>query len=365
MNYSSFDYFDYNYNDTSHYYNNNYTYAFEEPDDTPAYQIPVNHIYTSGIVLNGIFTLILVCILAISPEQRSLPRLWLVLGIIIANLLQLIFARISDYISRWSVALSSNIMCGLLLNLPQCFEYVSILTSVLLSFNIYMWVCVPTAERGQRKLFLWIIAEVVCWILGFAVVLGIRVSSAEVTEIQVGLINTLTARFCHSYIRSASLALIYSCVTLLLPYVIALPVTCRSLTLNCRNTHHDATELAPEDGGCQLSSELSKSDQANPKGYGSRVENPSQSNELNKQSMLPWVIFNVLNIFLGFVCRLPMHLYIQKFIFETFMLMHSKVIMIWLIVSITNGAYVSFMPLLCLMLKEVKACFWGCSPSKH
>ena len=338
---------------------NELDYGFGTLDITPEYRKhPLEQasevIYTCGIAINGIFIVVLIGLLIMSHERRILSRMWLLFGIITANLLYSIVCRLHESLSQWPPVTSDVVVCGIVLHLYLCLDFASLLSSVLLAYNIFLRIYAPTTERGFRQLAFWIISEIVCWILGFSVALGIRARYAEIIEI------TGTKPVCMSQ-YSPYLNLFYSSVTFLLPYAIVLPVTCCSLPGVIRsksgNVRHETIELAPKPGGCQFNPEYFGVADVNPKETKSFADNAGESDTQNKKSFLPWVIFNFLNIFLGFAVRLPHNLASQEFFIEPVLRSNNNFeaeMIMWRVFILIDSIYFSFMPLLCLMLAEMR-----------
>ena len=103
--------------------------------------------------------------------------------------------------------------------------------------------------------------------------------------------------------------------------------------------------------------------QSNPEYFGvDKVESrdgnhlkQKQEDDENVRSTLPLVTFNVINIFLGFVCRLLLRLQYHEFFIETYWHAFEKGIMIYSISMLLYYIYLCCMPLVCLILAELRS----------
>ena len=161
----------------------------EKPETiTPRKFIGVRGILSfCGIAVNVIIISILVFGLVRSSKQRSSPRLWLMLGVISANLLSIVWDVLSRFLyypgTATKDAITSNrVLCIFMVNLEACFDTASVLGSALLVSHIFLRVYAPNSAKGKRTLVFWAAAEAAIWIVSVAVVLGMRAPDTYISS---------------------------------------------------------------------------------------------------------------------------------------------------------------------------------------
>ena len=337
----------------------NFTYSEIEPNEplnprTQPLQTATDVLSYCGIVINVIVITLLVLGLIRSSEQRRLPRVWLLLGVLVANLLTLIFGLLPRHLQEWDAVTSSHVLCVLILHLSTCFDTVSVLVSALLTCQIFLWVYVPTAEKGRRTLLFWATSEVAVLIVSIAVVLAMF---APETEILTFDSLTQAKKACIAIGREITNA-VFSILFFLLPLVHVLPVGLLSLWLNAGNRRQNAVELVPLPVTSQSNPEYFGVDPVKPdKGVQDITQQDKMTGERRASILLPWVIFNILNIFLGFGLRIPGHLIAQEFFRAgTFYKTDNfdEEINFWYASVLCRVIYFSFVPLMCLLLPEIR-----------
>ena len=323
-------------------------------------KIATDVIVTIGIVITGLATFLLIKILASFSERRKLPRIWTLLGIFVAHLLLLIFKKVEEHLLELIQTAQSDILCVFLICINPCLDCVSILGSLLLSYHVFTIIHIPGASRGRQALIFWITAEIVSWLLGFAIPLGIFAPYTSVVEVGISFAQKYVCVM--EFHRLNFHFIIHSCVTFLLPYVFAVQPAVASLGIICVNKSRRppaSIELSGKPGECQFNPEYFAPDIADtPEETGSN-KNPINHLDSDKKFIFPWVIFNITNNFLGFFCRLLYQLQNQEFFSEGAFDSIKEQISFSNISSLLYYIYVSFMPLLCLMLAEVRCGLLG------
>ena len=345
QNFSSFDFND--------------TYAdieIEEPQPRKRDHVEVasDVIKFCGIAFNGILFVLLVFGLARSQKQRHLPRIWLLMGLVVANLLTPSFALLADHLLDSDLVTTNHILCVLITNLPTCFDATSVLVSTLLGCHVFLWVYVPTAEKGRRTLLFLVIAVFVALAVSIAVVLVIR---APETEILVIDHFAPVKKFCMAYFKKETSTVLFSCIFLVLPFIFMLPIGLLSLWLNAGNIRRNAVELVP----------LPVTSQSNPEYFGFDPTKPDEfvpnqtlqriTDQNRGPNLLPWVLFNLMNVIIGFGLRLLGHLLLHKFFTEAVFDKtgdFAKEMKVWYVSGLCQMIYFCFVPILCMILPEIR-----------
>ena len=345
----------------------NSTYLFENTQTETFDEQPLRKatyvIATVGVVLTGLVTILLIKILVSFPQRRGLPCMWLLFGLSLSHLLLLIHKQLEKHIQDWTESNDSYTLCAILSNIQTSLDCVSIFNSTLLSYFVFIWVYIPKASIGRRVIMFWATAEVISWLLGFGIDYG--VATPFVSSIETHFFNEKSKYYCVVDIPEGVMIGL-SCTTFLLPYILATVPAFAALVRPCLTKPRikmASIELTSSPIECQSNPEYFRGDKVE-SADGIELKQKQHDNE-NTRSALPWVIFNVINIFLGFVCRLLLRLQYHEFFIDTYWHAFKKGIMIYDLSMLLYYIYLCCMPLVCLILAELRCgTFEKCKSSK-
>ena len=323
-------------------------YHYEEPPLQRAARI----VTYCGTVLNTMFAVLMVLALIISSQNRRLPRMWLLLGLVVAHLAFSIFSvYLSWDYSHWMTFNWTYFSCTLMLSLDDCFDFVAGLCSAMLACHVFMWTFIPIAEKGRRTLVFWIVVEITSWFIGFIVIFALK---APYTEIGF----RSTTAFCMTRRPSGNeIEIIESCLKFLLPFAFALPVscisTCFTIWIKFKTKNENPVALEPLAGASQTNPEYFGVDPM--KMEEMSTDKHSNRTEASYRRPLPWVIFSMLIIFFGFALRLPERLLEHRVFQEAVFSNNPRDYSIVLIFSLLKVVYYSFILTVNLVLPEVRS----------
>ena len=297
-----------------------------------------------GIVLNGTFALICIRSLLSTPRSGPYTRLWLTFAMMVTHTLQLITQFLNMYIFPQSLRIEDQLLGMLIDQIPDCLNLVAVLTGVLLTYNIFRAVNIfhATTGTGRRSAIKWVSSTAGAWIVGFAVILSITLP----------MVNSHHGGGGMPHFTSIILLL----VEFIFPYLFSLLLTCLSLRryFKVPSTTH-AAECSNEPDNFQNNDNTPGTDGP------SAVNDGRESKDANsKKSMTCWVIFNAVVVFLGFLIRLPLHLFRQDAFRQTMFTDYMISYVFYNASYFGSFVFIAVFPLLCLIIMEVRKVRKGC-----
>ena len=294
-----------------------------------------------GIVLNGLFVIICIHSLRLTPRSEPYARVWLTFAILVTHTFQLITQFLNMYIFPGFLHIENQLLGMFIYQIPDCLDLVAVLTGVLLTYNIFQASNMFHAATGtgRRSTVFWVLSTVGAWVVGFVVNLSITLpihSSAKGAKIP-DLMNILL-----------------SLVMFVFPYMFSLLFTCLTLrryfkatTTTTTTTHVTKSSIEPE---CfQNNDNTPRTDEPSP------VNNRRESMDADsKKSVTCWVIFNAVVVFLGFLIRLPLHLSMQDAFRQTVFSDRIMSYIFWNASYLASVLFIAVFPLLCLIIMEVR-----------
>ena len=282
-------------------YNQTGTYYYEEPDEIDHYEPPlmaeVSILNYCGTVLNTVFTILVALAMMMSSQNRRLPRMWLLLGLVVAHLATSAYSIYTlREASYWATYKWTYISCTLSRSVAFCLDFVTILISALLACHVFMWTFIPSVEKGRKTLVFWIVAEVVAWLLGFIIILAIKAPFTEILTISGGRSKHT---FCTTNrVEGGAIEIVELCLRFLLPFLFALPISCASTCFTIWMKYNTKDDTIVE---LEILSGHSQSHAIDPE----KQEEVTHSTEASHRTSTHWVIFTMVLIFFGFSLRLP------------------------------------------------------------
>ena len=309
-----------------------------------------------GTVSNAVITLLVALAMLMSSRNRRLPRMWLLLGLVVAHLaFSILSVYVSWDLSYWAAFEWTDISCTLMLTVDDCLDFVTVLCSALLACHVFMWTFIPSSENGRKTLIFWNVALIVSWFISFVVILAIKAPYIEV----VTLGFRRPSNYCTTMLDiNSAILIIESCLKFLLPFVFALPISfisvCYTVWMKYKSKDENSVELESLPG----------SSQTNPEYFGiAPIQQEETSATMHSNSLashltpthLQWVIFNIVLIFLGFSLRLPERLTEQKVFRDAiFDKTAPHDFTIFMILSLLRVIYYGFIMMVSFVLPEVR-----------
>ena len=256
-----------------------------------------------------------------SSKQRRPPCLWLLLGVICANLLTLVWD-----ILLWlpfgghgnvgqDVMTSSRVACILMLHLHIGFDTASVPGSSLLVCHIFLRIYEPKSTNGQRTFRFWIQAEAAIWTASIAFAIGMWTPDTHKVTYEH---ENPVRQYCTVYYRKG-INEVFSLLFFLIPLMHALPMALLSLRLNAGNRRESQTEVELQPFPVTSQPAVESVEDESGKQEEECLQNERHdyimaAEDGNRGSaILPWVIFIIVNTFLGLGLRIPYHLQQQDF----------------------------------------------------
>ena len=291
-----------------------------------------------GIVLNGIFTLIGILSLQSTPRLGPYARLWLTFAMMLTHTLQLITQFLNMFIFPQFLRIKDQLLGMLIDQIPDCLNLVAILTGVLLTYNIFRAVNMfhATTGTGRRSAIKWILSTAGPWVVGFAVILSITLPMVNSHHTGGGLPHFIS--------------IILLLVEFIFPYLFSLLFTCLSLRryFKAASTTH-AAKCSTEPDSFQNNDNTPGTDEP------SAVNHRRESKDADsKKSMTCWVIFNAVVVFLGFLIRLPLHLFRQDAFIQTIFTDYMISYVFYNASYFGSFVFIAVFPLLCFIIVEVR-----------
>ena len=322
--------------------------------EEPPLQTATRIVNLCGTVSNTVITLIVALAMLMSSRNRSLPRMWLLLGLVVAYLAVSSFSLYASWDYTYWVSFDwTDISCTLMLTVDDCLDFVTVLCSVLLACHVFMWTFIPSSENGRKTLIFWNMAVIVSWFISFVGMLALKAPYTEVVTLGFRSIT-----YCKTMLDIRT-EIIESCLKFLLPFVFALPISfisaCYTVLMKFKSKDENAVELESLPG----------TSQTNPEYFGIapiQQEETSATMHSNRTlssqptpAHLQWVVFNMVLIFFGFSLRLPERL-TEQHVFRDAIFDKTAPhdFTIFMIFSLLRAIYYSFILMMSFVLPEVR-----------
>ena len=316
------------------------THLHDEFFSSEAYEIISQATFIAiicGIVLNGLFVIIFIQSLRLTPRSEPYARVWLTFALLVTHTFQLITQFLNMYIFPGFLHIENQLLGMLIYQIPDCLDLVAVLTGVLLTYNIFQAIYMFHAATGtgRRSTVIWVLSTAGAWVVGFVVNLSITLpihSSATGAKIP-DLMNILL-----------------SLVMFVFPYMLSLLFTCltlRSYFKATTTTHVTKSSIEPD--SFQNNDNTPRTDERGPVNHGRESMDAD-----SKKSMTCWVIFNAVVVFLGFLIRLPLHLSNQDAFRQTVFNDRIMSYIFWNVSFLGSVLFIAVFPLLCLIIMEVR-----------
>ena len=137
-----------------------------------------------GTGLNALFTVLLSLAMLMNSQNRQLPRMWLLLYLFVAHIAASAYQVFLLQHTYWETFHWTYTSCTLIYSIGPCFDFVTSLIVALLACHVFMWTFIPNAEKGRKTLAFWVVAGLLSWILGFAILLSLYAPYTEVVTIR-------------------------------------------------------------------------------------------------------------------------------------------------------------------------------------
>ena len=299
-----------------------------------------------GTGLNALFTVLLTLAMLMNSQNRQLPRMWLLLYLFVAHIAASAYQVFLLQHTYWETFHWTHTSCTLIYSIGPCFDFVTSLIVALLACHVFMWTFIPNAEKGRKTLAFWIVAGLLSWILGFAILLSLYAPYTEVVTIsgQTSYTICTTKRFI-----GGAITITEFCITFALPYLFALPVACVSMCFIVWRKTRTEDEISVE------LEVLPETSQTTPEYFGViAMENDTapHTREAGRRKPTLWVVFSVLLIYCGIPLRLPYRLIelgYRSYDYRTILLAFD----------LLRVVYYSFILLVSLVLPEIREVLLG------
>ena len=358
-----------------------------------------------GLLLNLVFAFHLICVMLLNRGNRALvPRLWLAFGILVAHMVFLIFLPIEMMIMYIAMEMSNKPLCIFISSIFESSDFASILTTTVLSCNVYWTLRAPRSAASRKATLVWIFAGFAAWIVGFGISFAI---GAAVIEMNQG--------HCGGPYRPLYLGVIRFIISFLVPYTLSIALTILTIIRWRKLGYEDITQIQLyENRGVgqvlelpgQDVMETSTTNMPGIVGTGNPLKDNAENlsipgaykgaeksnktvnlpgaseameaaakptdlrptsadnDQLHKKSLKFWVIFNAVNVFLGFLCRLCISLPLNDLLIDW-----EPLVIYYMVMHMLLVLYFVCFPFLCLITTEVrnirKTCFkifcWCCN----
>ena len=288
-----------------------------------------------GIFSNGTFALVLCAGICSCTVRAVCSRLCLLFAILTTHIILLIFISLYKYLYWGYLATANKTLCLFIANIPYCLEVAAILTCTLLACKVFMDVYVPRTSIGRKNVLFWILTTACAWVLGFGIILIVVVSA--------GINDDL----CMALNVPPYVLFILSMVTVVIPYLCSIVVT--GVTLRIQSKRNTTTRNVVEPPGEQ--------DRFQTKMDEPGTEDITVVNSDRKKSLTPWIVFNGVVVFFGFLIRVIFHLSNQEsLIRHAFSDLAANIIFR----QASYLGYIVFLatfPFMCLIITEVRDVF--------
>ena len=399
--------------DDNLYYNNmTHTDAFDDAYMIAGSLMNIERIMAlCGVLLSVVFAGLLICVMFSNRgKQAVMPRLWLTFGMVIAHTIVLVILPLQGMILTIAMQTSNTPLCIFISSISYCCDFVSTLTATVLSCNVYCSLRSPRNAATRKATLVWICAGFSAWIVGFGICLAIQIAATAASEGHCGgnfaPLYLEIIRFIATFVAPYTISIVLTGLTIYrwrnmgyeevtqfqlsersgVGQVLKLPahVTIETSTPNMpgivdtssplqENTENMGIEGAykgaePRNTVINVPS-TSTAMEADAKPVHERTS-PADEGQRGKTSLKFWVIFNAVNVFMSFVCRLCISL--PK---ENLLMNWEWQVMYYMSVHMLLVFYYVCYPILCLITVEVrnvrktcrkcivcyKICCWCCN----